>query len=280
MGHSLKVGVVVVAMVGLALSSVAIARAVDDPPAEGERTGARQSIATALGSLVEDGTLIQEQADAVVHELVPIVERARFQDRTKALIKRLGRLAAETAEVLAMTPTDLRDQLEVGMTLAEVADANGSSGLQLVADVTDHIAAHLAVQVTAGRLDQAQADEVVAKTARTLSELIDVEHPFRTVLEERRNRAVRGAALNSGAAMLGLSIDELRALRADGNSLAEIAAVKGVAEDDLISSLLVPITEWIGEAVERGRRTEVEAAEALEEATQRVAEAIQREPGT
>ena len=215
----------------------------------------------------------------MVGELAPIVARARFQDRTKNLIKQLGRLAAETAEVLGITPDDLADQLESGLSLAEIASAHGSTGSGLVTQVTDHIAAHLAVQVTAGRLDPARAEEIAKATEKTLSELIDVAHPFGTVLKERRNRALRVAGLEAAADVIGLSIDDVRARLAEGATLAEIAGTHGVDEGALVDAMTAPVAGQIEQAVKRGRLTEEEADEGLAKVTERVSEAIHRVPG-
>lgn len=279
MWHSLKIGTVIVAVVGLVLTGVAVAHAVDDSGNEREVTGAEQIVVDALAPLLEDQTLTQEQVDAVAGELAPLIARARFQDQTQGLVKKLGRLAAEIAEVLGMPPDDLGEQLGAGITLAELAEANGSRGEELVRQVTDHIAAHLAVQVTSGKLDQARADEVVATTEQTLNDLIDVQHPFGTVLKERRNQAMRAAGLNAAADALGMSIDDVRAELEEGKTLAQLAEVEGVSEGELIDAILAPVVRQLERAVERGRLTEAAAAEVLEKATERTGEAMHKAPG-
>ena len=280
MWQSLKIGTAIVAVVGLLMSGLAVAHAVDGPGvSDAERPRPDQVVMEALAPLLEDGTLTQTQAEAVASELAPLVARARFQDQTREMVKRLGRLAGEIAEVLGINPDDLGEQLEAGLTLAEIAAANGSTGEQLVAQVTDHIGAHLAVQVTAGKLDQERADETVAATAQTLGNLIDVEHPFGTLVKERRNRAVRAVGLDAAAEVLGLSFDELRAQLESGSSLAQIAAGRGIEESELIDAILTPVVAQIERAVERGGLSEEEAAERLGKATERVSEAIQKVPG-
>jgi polyhydroxyalkanoate synthesis regulator phasin len=280
MWHGLKTGAVMVVVVGLVMSALAVARAADEPASDGERIGAEQLIKEALAPLLDAGTLTGEQAEAVVDELAPLVARARFRAGTQQMVRQLGRLMAETAEVLGITAADLREQTESGSTLAEIAAANGFSGEQLVGAVTDHIAAHLAVQVTAGNLDQRQAAGIVARTSETLSNLVDVQHPFGTLLQERRNRALRTAALGRAADALGMSVEEVRTALEDGTSLAEMADAQGVAEDDLIDALLSPVVERIEQALDRGRLTAEAAAEALDKATRRAKEAIERMPGT
>ena len=279
MWHSMKIGAAMVVVVGLVMSGMAVADAVEDP-GDGGRIGAQQLILEALDPLLEDGTLTPDQADAVVGELAPLLARARYQDRTEQVVKQLTRLAAETAEVLGISPDDLADQLESGITLAEMAVANGSSGDQLVHAVTDHIGAHLAVQVTAGKLDQARADEIVARTAVTLGDLVDVEHPFGTFLKERHNRAARTTAFAAVADALGMPIDEVRAELEAGIGLAQIAEDRAVEEQDLIDALLSPVIARIDQAVDRGRLTDDAAAEAVEKATQRAKDVIAKTRGT
>jgi hypothetical protein len=279
MGHSMKIGAAMVVVIGLVMSGMAVADAVEDP-GDGERIGAQRLILEALDPLLEDGTLTPGQADAVVGELAPLLARVRYQNRTEQVVKQLSRLAAETAEVLGITPEDLTDQLESGMTLAEMAVTSGSSGDQLIQAVTDHIGAHLAVQVTAGKLDRARADEIVARTAVTLSDFVDVEHPFGTLLKERHHRAARTAAFAAAAGALGMPLDEVRAELQAGISLARIAEDRGVEEQDLIDALLSPVIARIDQAVDRGRLTEDAAAEAVKKATQRAKDVVAQTPGT
>ena len=184
MRYSMKIGAAMVVAVGLVMSSVAGAHAVTDP-GDGEVRGAEQAIVEALAPLLEDGTLAPDQAQAVIDELAPLAARALFRDRTRVVVKRLGRLGVETAEVLGITPAGLAEQLEAGMTVAEIAAANGSSGDQLVDAVTDHIAAHLAVQVTAGKLEEVRADAIVLRSA---------EHPEAS---RRRRESTRHASQGS-----------------------------------------------------------------------------------
>ena len=124
-----------------------------------------------------------------------------------------------------------------------------------------------------------RAEEIAKATEKTLSELIDVAHPFGTVLKERRIRALRVAGLEAAADLIGLSVDEVRAQLAEGATLAEIAGTHGVDEGALVDAMTAPVAGQIDRAVKGGRLTEEEAAEALAKVTERVSEAIHRVPG-
>ena len=278
MWHWLRIGAAILAVLGLTMGGVAAAQAVDEPKTV--ESGGEQVIWDALAPLLEDGTLNQEQAEAVVGQIAPMAARARYVEGTQDLVRHLGRLAGEIAEVLGISGENLREQLEAGLTLADVAEANGSTGEQLVSQVTQHVAAHLAVQVTAGKVDQARADQIVATTGQTLGRLIDVENPFGTVLKERRHQAGRVAALRSAAGLLGMSADELWAQLEEGNSLVQIAETREVTEHELVEAIVAPLAEQLERAVELGRITDERAAEALDQLAQRVVEAINKIPGS
>ncbi|MDR9450186.1 MAG: hypothetical protein RI637_03110, partial [Acidimicrobiia bacterium] len=97
MWPSLKIGTVVVAVIGLVMSGLAVAQAIDDPGGSG--TGgpaAEQVIGDALAPLVEDGTLTRARVDAVAGELALIV--ARVQERTKNVIRFSKSAAFELCE--------------------------------------------------------------------------------------------------------------------------------------------------------------------------------------
>lgn len=59
--------------------------------------------------------------------------------------------------------------------------------------------------------------------------------------------------------LLGITAEELYDLRADGKTLAEIAASKGVSEDALVTAILAEREEVLAAAVEAGRLTQEQA---------------------
>jgi hypothetical protein len=184
-----KVATALLVVIGMVMGGMAVAAAVEESgDGNPSPTSAVQEVLEALDPLVENGTLTSEQAEAVADQLAPHLVRARLQDRGEEIVKHLRRLAGEIAEVLGLRPDELGEYLADGMTLAQVAEVEGWTGSELVIRVTDHIAAHLSVQVTAGRLDAERADEIVGNVAEILHELVDIEHPFATFVEELRDR--------------------------------------------------------------------------------------------
>lgn len=59
--------------------------------------------------------------------------------------------------------------------------------------------------------------------------------------------------------LLGLTAEELYDLRADGKTLAEIAAAKGISEDAVVTAILAERQEVLAAAVAAGRLTQEQA---------------------
>jgi hypothetical protein len=134
-----------------------------------------QIIADALAGLVEDGTLTQEQADAVAETLdeqLPAHGPGGFGGP-----RGHGGVLLEldvAAEELGLTEQELREQLHDGATLAEIAEEQGVDVDDLVNSIVDAAKENLAAAVDEGRIDQERADEITA----------DLEDRVRAFVEE------------------------------------------------------------------------------------------------
>jgi pilus assembly protein TadC len=78
---------------------------------------------------------------------------------------------------------------------------------------------------------------------------------------------------------LGLTVDDLRAGREAGQSLAETAAASGVSEADLVDALVAQATERAEAALDAGRIDADRAAEILDGLDERITERVNAEPG-
>jgi hypothetical protein len=132
-------------------------------------------IANALAGLVEDGTLTQEQADAVAETLdeqLPAPGPGGFGGP-----RGHGGILLDlevAAEELGLTERELHEQLHDGTTLAEIAEEQGVDLDDLVNVIVETVEERLAAAVDEGRIDQERADELAA----TLEERV------RTFVEE------------------------------------------------------------------------------------------------
>lgn len=77
------------------------------------------------------------------------------------------------AGFLGLPPQDLRAQLGAGKSLAQIAQEKGKSRDDLKTFLTNATRTRLSAAVTAGRLTQAQADQMLAKMTANLDQMID-----------------------------------------------------------------------------------------------------------
>jgi hypothetical protein len=154
----------------LGVGGAAIAGAQDDP-SEDENGSWVQD---ALGGLVDDGTINQEQADAVEDALQDARPEHGF--RHPGFMFGLGGFST-VAESLGIEEDELRSELADGKTIAEIAEEQGVD----VQDVVDAIvAAHqerLDEAVADGDLTQEQADEILAGAEERATSFVNGERP-------------------------------------------------------------------------------------------------------
>lgn len=85
-----------------------------------------------------------------------------------------------------------------------------------------------------------------------------------------------GSMKDTVAATIGITVDELSALRVDGNSLAQIADAQGVSNDQLIASLTNAKIEQIEALYADGKITEAQKENMLTQMDERMLEKINR----
>jgi uncharacterized protein YidB (DUF937 family) len=127
-------------------------------------------VQTALSGLVDDGTITQQQADAV--------GAALQEARPERGPGHHGPMHLDTvAEALGMTPEELRTALDGDQTIAEIAAGKGVD-VQTVIDaiVADH-AARIDEKVAAGRLTQEEADAKRAAATERATAMVNGEMP-------------------------------------------------------------------------------------------------------
>lgn len=94
--------------------------------------------------------------------------------------------AERLAELIGITPEELRAGFEEGLSAAEIAEANGLSSDELadliVADITDHIETALAE----GRIDEDQAERRLEHVEEFVDRSIDLDRDERRELAAER----------------------------------------------------------------------------------------------
>jgi hypothetical protein len=134
-----------------------------------------QFLEDTLAPLVEDGTITQEQADAVI----AAIEAAR-PERGHFFLHgpgRFGDVFSAAAEAIGVEVDDLRRALRGGQTIAEVAAEHDVEVSAVVDAMVAAMKADLDEAVENGRLTQEQADEVLAGAEERLTALANGEGP-------------------------------------------------------------------------------------------------------
>ncbi|MGY1703699.1 hypothetical protein ACI79C_03930 [Geodermatophilus sp. SYSU D00697] len=129
-----------------------------------EGSSRREAIANALGGLVEDGTITQEQADAVAATLEDADVGPGWWHGGHHGWGGAWRAGLQTAaEALGMTTDELRDALsQEGTSLADVAAQQGVATQDLVDALTTAARERIDQAVAEGRLSREKADQILA----------------------------------------------------------------------------------------------------------------------
>lgn len=128
-------------------------------------TGPVGWVSETLSGLVKDGTLNQQQADAVAKALEDSREESRAERQEQRQANQ-DRLDAALQDTLGISATELRIQLQDGKTLKEIAgDKADELGAALVTLTKERTAA----AVADGRMSQDRADALVARVEQRVA---------------------------------------------------------------------------------------------------------------
>jgi hypothetical protein len=151
------------------------APAEDATPEEGE--SARGAWMTeALAPLVEEGTITQAQADAVIAALQEAKPERGGPGGGFGM--RGGAQLEAVATAIGISEDDLRTALRDGQTIAEVAQANGVAVDTVVAAMVESFQTHLAEHVAAGEITQEEADARLAEATERFTAVVNGEGGF------------------------------------------------------------------------------------------------------
>lgn len=130
----------------------------------------------------------------------------------------------------------------------------------------------LAPLVEAGTITQEQADAVIAALAEAGPPQGEGHGGPGGPGAEHGGRG--GPGLEAAAEALGISEDELRAALDDDQTIAEVAAAKGVDVQTVIDAMVAATKAHLDEEVAAGEHTQAEADEKLAEATERITDSV------
>ena len=133
----------------------------------------------ALKPLVDAGTITQAQADAVKDALSKA--RPAFPGGRKPEGRfggPLGKDPAKIAAALGMTEADLKAGLMSGKTLAQLATEHGKDPAAIAQIIIDDVNARIDAALSAGRITQAQADQMKADAKAHADDIVNGKAPL------------------------------------------------------------------------------------------------------
>lgn len=140
-----------------------------DPAAD--RQARLQSV---LQPLVDDGTLTQEQADKVIEVLAAAGPMGGDGHRGG---RHGGGMMADglqtVADTIGITTDELSTAIAGGQTIAQVAEANGSSAQAVIDALVAEVETHFAEEVASGEHTQADADARIAEATTRITDMVN-----------------------------------------------------------------------------------------------------------
>jgi polyhydroxyalkanoate synthesis regulator phasin len=173
MRQTTKIAVVVLVVAALSMTGLALAQESDggtEDSTEGTAPFAdfKERILEQLQGLVDNGTLSEDQADAVADSLTQAREERAAAREARREQKEADR--QEVLDTLGVTAEELREAFGDGQTLADVAEAQGVDIQDVIDLKVSQVSDHLAQAVEDGRLTQAEADEKLAEATEKITE--------------------------------------------------------------------------------------------------------------
>ena len=168
---------------------------------------------------------------------------------------------AAAATYLGVTQADLLTSLQSGKTLAQVAAAtNGKSVAGLIDALVAAEKTELAAAVTAGRLTQAQADQIATGLTAHVTAEVNGTRPAHGPGGPGFGRGGHGDELTAAATYLGVTESALTTQLQAGKTLAQVAdATSGKSAAGLIDALVAAEKTELAAAVKAGTITQAQS---------------------
>jgi ribosomal protein S20 len=191
--------------------------------------------------------------------------------RPRAVIEAGLDVAAST---LGISEADLRTQLQSGKSIADVA---GEKTDAVIAAMVKAAEDHLAADVAAGKLTQAEADQRKANLTERVTTFVNTVPPARGDGDGpgHPGRPDLHADAAIVATTIGITPAELRTQLESGKS---IAAIAGEKTDAVIKALVADREAELAKAVSDGKLTQAQADERKANLTERITALVNRTP--
>lgn len=184
------------------------------------------------------------------------VSTSRHGDRSE-----LNLLAdSVVADLFGITVTQLRAELDTGISILTAATNRGITEDALVAALTTDANAKIAAAVASGAITQIRGDELIAGLPSRISSYINRVGPTKGRKGNRKPmKALKLSDDRVVARIIGITEDQLESEHEAGNSYATIAAKYSITVDALKAGITAEAQARIANALASGRITETQA---------------------
>ncbi|NUU78486.1 hypothetical protein [Paenibacillus xylanilyticus] len=161
-------------------------------------------------------------------------------------------MIGETADLLGIGLRDLKEQMELGKTLTQIAkERKGLSEEQLLQKLKPSLAKRLDQAAADGCLTKEQVSAAKAGMDEKLKKVINT--PLRELRREFAGHGRKHPSLNHKtiAQFIGITPEQLQEQLKSGKSLAEVAKAHGISEAQLIDKLKEQLTGDLQRLVNR-----------------------------
>ncbi len=205
---------------------------------------------------------------------VTVEESARRREAPRPETGRAARLLAVVEDELGLSRREIVAGLASGQTLADLAEAQGSSGEALVTALEARLSEFLDEAVAAGKITDEQADRIRERAGERIETFVFETHRRAGRRAMGSVERVRARALQIIAEVVDMTPQDLRDALAEGSTVAEIAAERGVDVEELVDALMAPLEERADALVASGRVDADKVVERLDRIRARIIERL------
>jgi hypothetical protein len=237
----------------------------------------KKALEARVDAAVADGRMTKAEGDALKARIeagdVPLFAGGRHHDGIGFGHRGIAAGLEAAAKYIGITDEQLRTELENGKTLAEVAKAHGKTVAGLVDVLVAEAKTKLNAAVKAGRLTQAQANDMLTELEEHITAFVNGSGPARP-FGPRGFRHHVGPNLDAAANYLGVTEEQLRTELRNGKTLAEVAKAHGKTVAGLVNAVVAEAKTKLDAAVKAGRLTQTEADATLAGLKQRITDFV------
>ncbi|MCL6592640.1 MAG: hypothetical protein K6T31_01565 [Alicyclobacillus sp.] len=176
------------------------------------------------------------------------------------------------ASILGVDQSTLKTDLQAGQTLAQIAASKGISEQTLIADLQSALQQKLDQAVQNGKLTSAQEQQILQQFSSHAQQLVESKFPAKP--PQKRDGA--GGLLKQVAQILNIDEQTLQQDLQNGQSIAQVAASKGVSSDSLVAQLTAQMKTKLDLAVQNGKLSADKEQQLLTNLQQRLTKLIQQ----